>query len=80
MTKLVLTISLLWISILPGAPSTSGQERSDAKPTEESPFVLKVTYKNYGKRSKHLVKVGVQVSNLSTRHIDCAASQALFSE
>jgi HEAT repeat protein len=73
MTKLVLTISLLWISILLGAQSTTGQERSEANRPEESPFVLKVTYKNYGKRSKHLVKVGVQVSNLSTKYIGCAA-------
>lgn len=72
MSKYINKISLLCVLILLITQESSyAQEAVHQKQAAESPFVLRVAYKNYGKKSKHLVKVGVKVSNLNGRII-CA--------
>jgi HEAT repeat protein len=69
MNKLAKKLSPLCALILLFNQHLYAQESTKAKEDVESPFILKITYKNYGKKSNHLVKVGIKVSNVSDQTI-----------
>lgn len=71
MISLTVRVVLSCVLLLLVNQSFCAQESQSEKKAATSPFVLRVTYKNRGKKSKHLVKVGIKVSNLSTR-LGCA--------